>query len=221
MRATELILIASCALAGCKSNPDPRKPSTDDVQRTALGGWLVVTSHQGGQAQGELIAVDATSLTLLTWSKPPAQRALYTLSIPSIKRAELFRYVSEASGIGVWGGFGTLSTISHGVFLVLTAPLWVITTSIAASTETHHVTLVYPHDSMAELAKWARFPQGMPPGIDPRALVTPMPLPPPPVVPVQPVPAPAAPVQPAPPLVPPAPAAPGTPAEPPAPSSPR
>jgi hypothetical protein len=188
MRVTELIVIAGCALAACKSNPDPRMPSYEDVQRSGLGGWLVVTSIHGGQIQGELIAVGAASITLLTWSQPPAPRALRTIGIASIQEAELFRYVSEASGPGVWGGLGTLSTITHGFFLVFTAPLWVVASALATGSETYHVVLSYPKHSMAELAKWARFPQGLPPGVDPRALVEPMPLPAP--VPMAPMPPP-------------------------------
>lgn len=182
MRVLSLILAALVAGGACKSNPDPRSPSTEEVQRQSLGGWVVVSSRRSGQVMGELIAVDAGALYLLTWMPPPGQRQLYAIPVPDILRVELFRYVSQ-SGLGAWGILGTASTISHGFFLIFTAPIWVLSASLAAGSEAGHVAISYPSHSLAELGMWARFPQGLPPGLDARALVTPLPVAPPPVAP--------------------------------------
>lgn len=169
--------LVAATLSACLSNPDPRSPTTLEVQQQSLGGWVVVTPRQGPRVSGELISVDAYNLALLTVApKYGGQpRELHLIPIAAIQKAELFRYESNDTNLGTWGIVGTLSTISHGIFLALSAPVWVVSSSIAGVSESRHIRLTYPDDPLAELAKWARFPQGMPPGLDPRALVEPVP----------------------------------------------
>ena len=59
-----------------------------------------------------------------------------------------------------------VTTISNGVFLLLTAPAWLITGLVAAGNESHAPLRDVPPLAWAELAAYARFPQGLPPGID-------------------------------------------------------
>lgn len=80
----------------------------------------------------------------------------------------MFRYTADDCVL--WGVAGSLSTITHFLFAVVTLPAWVIATITVESIETRHVLLEYPGDSLEEIARWARFPQGMPPELDLRAL---------------------------------------------------
>jgi hypothetical protein len=83
--------------------------------------------------------------------------------------ARLFRYTADS--FTGWGLAGSLSTVTHLYLAVVSFPVWILSWSIAESSESRHVILDYPGDRMEEIAMWARFPQGMPPGLDPRALV--------------------------------------------------
>jgi hypothetical protein len=230
MRARELVMLV--ALWGCATNPDPRSPSIETTQTRGYGGWIEITTVRNNVVSGELISVEPSVVRVLVRPHPGS---LVVIRISDIRRAQLFKYESEA-GVGGWGVLGTLSTISHGFFFVFSAPAWILTSSVAASVESRHVILEVPGDAWSELATWARFPQGMPPGLDedslhsPRRWQVPRPITPPSVTPappsappVTPTPAPPTPAVPAPstPTAPPtAPPPPTTPPTTPAPSTP-
>jgi hypothetical protein len=164
MRVRSLALAVAIVIAGCVHNPDPRGRNLEEVQRRGRGGWIVVTMADGAVVEGELISVERTAVRVLTVDR------LHSLAPAAIRRASLYTYESEG-GFGGWGLLGTVSTISHGLFLILSAPVWVLTSGITASVESSHVELEPPDDSWAELATWARFPQGMPPGIGEDGLI--------------------------------------------------
>jgi len=157
MPARNLVLVL--ALAACAINPDPRTRPIELVARDGHGGWIVVTDRQGAEIAGELIAID-----------PGAVRVLGTTGLVSVARsdvasARLWAWDAEHGRVGVWGGLGTLSTISHGFFLVISAPIWLVTTAVTAAVATHAPIVSYPDDGWDKLAIWARFPQGMPAGV--------------------------------------------------------
>jgi hypothetical protein len=165
MRARSLVL--ALALAACVTNPDPRQPSLSTMQHSGLGGWIVITMRGGGVFAGELIAVEQVTIRMLDGTSQ-----LRSVPIRDIDKAELYTYVSEG-GLGGWAAVGTLTTISHGFFLVLTAPLWILSGSIAGISESRHVVVRYPDDGLPALARWARFPQGLPAGVGEAGVLAP------------------------------------------------
>jgi hypothetical protein len=166
MRIRDLVLFA--ALCGCVTNPDPRSPTPQAMERGGFGGWMVITTRGGQEVSGELISVETSVVRILQ----PSASELTWVPVTDINRAKLYRYEGD-SGFGAWGLLGTLSTISHGFFFILTAPAWILSSSIAAAAESRHVVLEWPEDSWGEIAMWARFPQGMPPELDVQALTRP------------------------------------------------
>ncbi|HMG24646.1 MAG TPA: hypothetical protein VK607_25090 [Kofleriaceae bacterium] len=180
MPARDLVL--ALAATGCAFNPDPRTRPIDKVALDGHGGWIVVTRRSGAETAGELIAVDPDAIRVLT----PA--ALVAIERPAIVRARLWAWDAEHGGYALWGTAGTLSTVSHGFFLILSAPVWVLTTTITSSVESRASIVDYPDHGWDKLAVWARFPQGMPPGLHGNDLVRqrrpppgpPAPPPPPP-----------------------------------------
>ena len=216
MRVRSLVApLLALAIGACATNPDPRPRSIESVPRDGHGGWMVVTGRNGTVLAGELISIEQTGLRLLTHSQEPV---LYFVRGPDIAKAKLYPYQTKHGRFGAWGALGTLSTISHGFVLVLSAPIWIISSSVAAASASHAPILSFPGDGWDKFAAWARFPQGLPPGISSTDLVLQTRQPPappaPPAVdtaPVAPVPEP--PVEPVPPSTPesapaPAPAAP-------------
>jgi hypothetical protein len=179
MRVRRLARNALCALAlaGCVSNPDPRNRTLEAVERLGYGGWIVMTTRNKMWVQGELISVDDGYIRVLGQTSDPqfAGRGWTLLKVANnnIERAQLYKYHSEG-GFGSWGLVGSLSTASHGFLLILTLPLWLLATGIVSGAETRHVIVSYPEAPLPELAAWARFPQGIPPGIDDRRLLYPL-----------------------------------------------
>ncbi|MEO8707363.1 MAG: hypothetical protein ABI867_45465, partial [Kofleriaceae bacterium] len=167
MRILSLILVVAVA---CATNPDPRRRSVAAAERTGYGGWIVVTMRDHAKVEGELIAIDPAYIYILAFL--PAGPSLVNVQTESIEDAELFAYEREG-GFGAWGIIGGLSTVSHGFFAVFTLPVWIISSGLASALESRSVIATLSDAGMPGLAKWARFPQGIPPGLDERALLVP------------------------------------------------
>lgn len=175
MRAIEagfaLMLVAAAAcLTGCAGNPAPRgwRPPATAAQQSSHGGWIRIeavdapgtklrTEHL---AEGELIAIDQTAFHVLT------TEGLRSVPRASIHRFTIVGYGTEAGALAVWSVAGGISTLSHGWFLAFTAPMWAVVGVIATTTEKHAG--VWHDEAFAR--RFARFPQGLPPGVDPKAL---------------------------------------------------
>ncbi len=171
MHARELVLwVALVGAAGCVDNPDPRHPTIQKMEREGFGAFIVITTEGGQEVSGELISVESNVIRVLRFG--PVRGALTWVATTDVKAAQLFRYESEG-GIGPWALLGTLSTLTHGFFLFLSAPVWILTGSLAAGAETRHVVMEFPESSWSEISDWARFPQGMPPGLDEHDLTWP------------------------------------------------
>jgi hypothetical protein len=162
-----LVLIATglLGLSGCASNPHAVQLSA----RAVRGGWVTVEGNQpsGGNrrmmiAEGELIAVDASTIHVLTAG------GLQSVRLEAGYRMRVVRYRSSSGSLAWWAVAGGVSTLSHGGFLVLTAPMWAIGGVIAATAERR---AAIAHDPVSARS-FARFPQGLPPGLDLKTLGT-------------------------------------------------
>jgi hypothetical protein len=165
-----ILSLALVVVVACATNPDPRRRTVQAVERTGYGGWIVVTMRDGEKAEGELIAADPSYVHVLAF--PMTGPRLVAVATLSITDAEVFAHESEG-GFGVWGLIGALSTISHGYFAVISFPVWVLAAGLASVFESRTVISNLGDAGIAGLAKWARFPQGIPAGLDERALLTP------------------------------------------------
>lgn len=172
------------ALAGCATTTAPpgflRAPAS--VPRTAYGGWVEVALGPAAAprrgtvwAAGELLAVTADSLYLL-------QPAGVTV-IPAARAtsARVMGWDAQAGLVGSWTLGGVLLTVSNGFWLVFSAPAWIIVGSASAASQSRAplVEVRAPGDFL-RLRLYARFPQGLPPGLDRTSLRLPPPVPRPP-----------------------------------------
>lgn len=154
-----------CACASLKS-PEGWLPKVSEVESQAYGSWVVVEHISGGQTMttsGELIAVSPDFVLILNKSgvsEIPAAAVRQT-------KLEIFK---EKKIIGLWAFLGTLSTVSHGWGLVLSAPVWLISGIGGAIGESLSGIVEIKGPPSEECRKYARFPQGLPAGIDLRSL---------------------------------------------------
>src|SRR5262249_34692017 len=138
MPARSLVLVI--ALTACLVNPDQRTRPVDLVARDGHGGWIVIIARHNAEIEGELIAIDPDSVRVLGPS------GLISVARSDVEDAGLWGWDSEHGGVVVWGALGTLSTISHGFFLVISAPIWMATTAITTAVESHAPSVHYPAD---------------------------------------------------------------------------
>jgi hypothetical protein len=163
--APRLGLVAALACLACGGTPAPAGwlPTPRAAETTAYGGWIELDYSDGQsrhRARGELIAASADSLWVLGDSQP--------VVIPTsvVGSGKLYAYAPKLGDVTGWTVAGMVSTISNGVFLVFTAPAWLITGGFAGQSEARAARRTSPPRAWAELALFARFPQGMPQGIE-------------------------------------------------------
>jgi hypothetical protein len=157
-------------LLACASNTAPAHflPAPVQSQRESFGGWIELEVTDSGTRQhrveGELLAVSATDVWVL------GDSGAVVVPTGMVKAGQLTGYRSSAGAISGYSALGTLSTISNGVFLIFTAPMWIIGGSLAAGAESGQPVRKVPPLEWPQLDAWARFPQGMPEGLDPGIL---------------------------------------------------
>ena len=166
-RATRQSIILVVAVAGCASNPAPSGwlPGAGDVPIEPYGAWVEVglgSAERERTVSGELLAVHPDSLFVFVAGN------LEAYSITEIRQARVAWYESGASMLMIWTAAGSLASLSHGAFGVITLPLWILGGSLASASQSRSPFVDYdPAKSRLEsLSPYARFPQGIPPDID-------------------------------------------------------
>lgn len=168
-RASSYLVIALTAM-GCAT---PRGPAEflEPPAAAALdpyGGWIDVWTPPDSAGEevrfsGELISVDERDVFLLIDS------TLTVVAQSDVNRARVITYWSGWGPVA-WAAGGTLLTASHGFYAVLSAPLWMLSAGLWTRTVAEAPVLHVPEHSWDEIAPFARFPQGLPPGLDPSRL---------------------------------------------------
>jgi hypothetical protein len=164
-RSTCVALIAGCCLAGCASTTAPKHwlPQAVDAQTTAYGGWISLevkgvspkTVHEG-----ELLAIQADSVFILEGSSS------FGLPTAQIGEAKLMGYDANKGPLALWTLAGTLSTFSQGVGFVFSMPVWIIAGTGATASQSRAPQIVLPDATWEAARVYARFPQGLPAGLD-------------------------------------------------------
>ena len=193
-RAAGLLLLT---LGSCASNPTPsdRRVTQEEAISSGKGAYAFVRYVKRGSVDGELIATANARVTLLT-----DLGHLVDVPYGEIRELTLGVHDNNFAGMVLWGVTGSLSTISHGAFLVFTLPVWLITSISAGSAESYRGLFICSESSRGErgmlegclrvAASYARFPQGLPPGVGSEQLLGRAPVIPPEVAGPAPQPAP-------------------------------
>lgn len=154
---------------GCATTTAPSKwlAPPIETQRQAYGGWISIdyqTNRLKSEIHGELIAMHPDSVFLLTADR------FVAIPADKITNAKLTAYDPNVGPLALWSFLGTLSTVSHGFILILSAPIWIISGTAASSAQSYQPQLSFPKNSWPEFHKYARFPTGLPKGLDRKTL---------------------------------------------------
>lgn len=151
------VLNLNCATT---SAPNHWLPEKEKADQQSFGGWITIEKVDKLTIRGELISVSDSGLYVMTFDK------LVFTGNDSISTAKLGKY-EETNPVAVWGLMGTLSTVSHGFYLVFSAPIWVVLSTTMASNYSENKIIEYPKNKLADFKNYARFPQGLGRQIDP------------------------------------------------------
>lgn len=169
-----LAALAVVTVTGCSSTGAPRKwlPDAGDAQKQAFGGWITVhmsANPNGPHVQGELIAIQDDSVFVL------AGDTLVIVPMSGVHSARVAAYDSHAGRLMTWTLLGALSTASHGVGAIISFPVWMVMGSISTVAQSSEPIQNLPANSFDEIRpaeSWdamkpfARFPAGLPAGVD-------------------------------------------------------
>jgi hypothetical protein len=144
--------------------PASARVSMEAAQRDPHGAWINISTDRGGVA-GELLAVEPRAVVV------QSSAGFQRVPMGAIRSWSLAWYEADNSGVIGYNVLGTLSTLSHGFWLVFTAPLlWMIPGTAIARSQSGQGYESGENGDPGELdwlAKYARFPAGLPPGFDP------------------------------------------------------
>ncbi len=139
-------------------------PSSSQIDINEYGSYIEITLLKGKQAKtyidGELIAIDSSTIVLLE----EKTRKCETVLVSDIKHFEL-RYAKPKRyywTIPICAAYPLI----HGFYAALTIPIHLIVTTIV--TATGEAAFKYRDEGITyeNLRMFARFPQGIPPGVE-------------------------------------------------------
>jgi hypothetical protein len=150
------LLIMGCARPDVPQGLTP----ASEALRQASGAQVFVRTDSS-IVQAELLSVEIDTLFLIDGD------ILVAICKDQVVEAKVFlqEYPFTSGDVTAWTLLGTLSTLSNGMGLIFTAPLWLITgavTGTVTASSANNGDFRYPEDSWNGLRKFARFPQGLP-----------------------------------------------------------
>lgn len=163
-------LLLAAGIPGCASSTAPKGwlPEAPEAATFPYGAWVRLQQEDDDGhksiVEGELIAVRDDSIIVLSdgrWTEIGKER---------VRRVKADFYRPTLWPLTTWSGIGTVSTLSHGIGLIISAPLWIIVGVAATANTSHEPETVYPGVPWGSLRPYARFPQGVPDGLEPGGL---------------------------------------------------
>lgn len=163
MRARAAAVLALVLhLAGCKTTAQKQDRSTSlggslvdaDVGDVPVRGHFVnVYVEEGPSKSGELISVSKRELIVLEKNEDVA------VPLDEIRYVEVEDvWSAQSSWGGAWVLLGTLSTISHGFIILLSAPIWVLTGIPAVAGGELSNDVDFRKGELQKLRAFARYP---------------------------------------------------------------
>lgn len=174
-----VLLVAAMALTDCAAYRAPVGwlPKRDGVGADPYGGWIYVELGSGDHlsiVQGEYISLDDSAAYVLS------SDGMIRVSFDRVSTATLRVHDVDISEFGAWGALGTVSTLTHGWYLGVTALVWIgvwigaanaealsgrerVDQLVAGGGDAHDIPI---RMWFTENIIYARFPEGLPKGID-------------------------------------------------------
>ncbi len=163
-----IAVVVLATLVACAAR-DPRPRALRDPLSSALGGWIEIAARGGRRVDGELLAVaDDGALYVLTGRSLP-ERGWVAQRLEIIAPDQLLEArLTGDDGATYWSIPTYLGTLLSAVTLV--GPLlWIAAVKEGDAQLAAHHAAHLPGASVEQLRRWARFPQGPPPGLAARA----------------------------------------------------
>jgi len=157
-----LLVMVACATVNA---PLEWLANPKEVPRDVFGGWITVKYFPGSKDTGQLTELSGELIAISMDTVYIATEKLHAISRSNIQSARLAAYDSKADVVGLMVYLGALSTGSNGLFSGITFPMWIIGGIIAGRDQSYQPIIDYPKQEWNRFVPYARFPQGLPAGI--------------------------------------------------------
>ncbi len=182
LRIGVMVFIIALIVSGCSTTKAPRGwlESPSNVNFNAWGGWIQLKVlpdkvksiedfddnfsykdlNVGG---GEFICFQDSLVYVLHNNK------VLKINYLRIYKAELEIATDKKGGLALWTVLGTLSTLSHGIPLIFSAPAWLLfgtAATVGESDRNRFINYSPNYDWWQRAKKFSRFPQGLPNDFD-------------------------------------------------------
>lgn len=158
----------ACVALGCVRSPAPEGwlGPARQAQADPYGAWIVISRIGGVPVDsGEFLAVERDSVFVLS-----SNREVRAVPRDSVIHAQIWFYDAQWGQLAAWTALGSLSSISNGVFGLLTLPAWIIGGSVATASQSRApLRQVNRPSDWDAVRMYSRFPAGLPPNL-PRVL---------------------------------------------------
>lgn len=136
--------------------PNSERPRQDEAVVSGKGARTQLLLADGSRHTGELISASDGFVWILY-----DDGRLASFPVTRVRKAWLGVFRTYEGALAGWTAVGSLTTVSHGFFLVFTLPLWLLTGTTSAYAESLRGFLVCPPESWDVARRYARFPQGL------------------------------------------------------------
>jgi hypothetical protein len=157
MKNKVIILMIFAALSSQCTTPK-YLPSSDKIDINTYGSYIYIHHKFGANVKGELISVDSSKLVVLTKNR--------AVTVPISEISSFTLKFARSKNYGYTVPLYTLATVSHGLFLIFSAPVNLIVTFLVSVRSQRAFSYSQREISYDKLKMFARFPQGLPPDID-------------------------------------------------------
>lgn len=157
IKAISFILVLAMA-CGCASLPNIPEPSAIGLYER--GAYIMVYGKRSMLMKGELIAVESGELVVME----DGRDSVSVVRQSEVKKFKVYNAKTRHYGWTILAG--SALTGLHGFYLLLTLPLnWLVTIPVTLGGE-NAFTFNQRNTTFEELKMYARFPQGIPEGVE-------------------------------------------------------
>lgn len=161
MRAVMLLVLGLCSGCAASRLLDRSQGGGNaqaSVEEVPVRGFQVeVVMRASRSIEGELLAVDESAI----WVE--VDGIARAIARADVTRVDVTLRPGYEGAYGIWGSAGTASVPSHGFYMVLTLPAWLLTWIPIVAYESSAGEDTASPDGFDALFQYARWPQGMPP----------------------------------------------------------
>jgi hypothetical protein len=156
---TALLMLYSCSSPGYLQNKY-KIPDYDKMDEAVFGSFIRIHLLTGYNVEGELIAIDNKQIIVL---QEPARRCVQ-VSVSDVRKFTLHyaRHKNYGWTIPVFAA----ASLFHGAFALISLPVNLITTISVTVSAQKAFTYSEKDMSLNKLKMFARFPQGIPSGVE-------------------------------------------------------